>query len=106
LRAVPDKLWGAILMGGAVLLPLFLPWLDRSRVNSIRYRGWLYKVALALFAVSFVALGWLGTQPADRVFVLAGRIFSVIYFAFFLLMPYYTSIDKTKPVPERVVYHG
>jgi ubiquinol-cytochrome c reductase cytochrome b subunit len=106
LRAVPDKLWGAILMSGAVLLPMFLPWLDRSRVNSIRYRGWLYKVALTLFAVSFVVLGWLGMQPADRVFVLAARIFSVIYFAFFLLMPYYTSIDKTKPVPERVVYHG
>ncbi|MCH7834775.1 MAG: cytochrome bc complex cytochrome b subunit [Proteobacteria bacterium] len=106
LRAVPDKLWGAILMGGAVLMPLFLPWLDRSRVNSIRYRGWLYKVALSLFAISFVVLGWLGTQPADGVYVLAARICSVIYFAFFLLMPYYTSIDKTKPVPERVVYHG
>ncbi len=106
LRAVPDKLWGAILMAGAVLLPLFLSWLDRSRVNSIRYRGWLYKVALTLFAVSFVALGWLGMQPADGVFVMAARFFSVIYFAFFLLMPYYTSIDKTKPVPERVVYHG
>jgi ubiquinol-cytochrome c reductase cytochrome b subunit len=106
LRAVPDKLWGAILMSGAVLLPMFLPWLDRSRVKSIRYRGWFYKAALTLFAVSFVVLGWLGTQPADRVFVLAARIFSVIYFAFFLLMPYYTSIDKTKPVPERVVYHG
>ena len=106
LRAVPDKLWGAILMGGAVLLPMFLPCLDRSRVNSIRYRGWLYKVALTLFTVSFVALGWLGMQPADRVFVLAARIFSVIYFAFFLLMPYYTSIDKTKPVPERVVYRA
>ena len=106
LRAVPDKLWGAILMSGAVLLPMFLPWLDRSRVNSIRYRGWFYKAALTLFAVSFVVLGWLGTQPADDVFVLAARIFSVIYFAFFLLMPYYTGIDKTKPVPERVVYHG
>jgi ubiquinol-cytochrome c reductase cytochrome b subunit len=106
LRAVPDKLWGAILMSGAVLLPMFLPWLDRSRVKSIRYRGWFYKAALTLFAVSFVVLGWLGTQPADRVFVLAARIFSVIYFAFFLLMPYYTSIDKTKPVPERVVYRA
>ena len=106
LRAVPDKLWGAILMGGAVLLPMFLPWLDRSRVKSIRYRGWLYKVALTLFAVSFVVLGWLGMQPADRIFVLAARIFSVIYFAFFLLMPYYTGIDKTKPVPERVVYRA
>ncbi len=106
LRAVPDKLWGAILMGGAVFLPMFLPWLDRSRVKSIRYRGWMYRTALATFAVSFLVLGWLGTQPADGVYVLAARIFTVLYFGFFLLMPYYTAIDKTKPVPERVTYHA
>jgi ubiquinol-cytochrome c reductase cytochrome b subunit len=106
LRAVPDKLWGAILMALAVLLPLFLPWLDRSRVKSIRYRGWIYRAALLLFVVSFLALGWLGLQPATGVFVTLARIFSVVYFAFFLLMPYYTAIDKTRPVPDRVVYHG
>ena len=106
LRAVPDKLWGAILMALAVLLPLFLPWLDRSRVKSIRYRGWIYRAALALFVVSFLALGWLGLQPATGVYVTLARIFSVVYFAFFLLMPYYTAIDKTRPVPDRVVYHG
>jgi len=105
LRAVPDKLWGAILMGAAVLLPLFLPWLDRSRVRSIRYRGWIYKLALTLFAISFIALGYLGLKPAENVYVILARIFSIIYFGFFLLMPYYTSIDKTKPVPDRVVYH-
>jgi ubiquinol-cytochrome c reductase cytochrome b subunit len=106
LRAVPNKLWGAILMGGAVLLPLFLPWLDRSRVKSIRYRGWIYRTSLGLFVISFFALGWLGLQPADGMYVTLARIFSVIYFAFFLLMPYYTTIDKTRPVPERVVYHA
>jgi ubiquinol-cytochrome c reductase cytochrome b subunit len=106
LRAVPNKLWGAILMGLAVLLPLALPWLDRGRVRSIRYRGWIYKTALSLFAVSFLVLGWLGVQPAEGVYVLMARVFSVIYFGFFLLMPYYTAIDKTKPVPDRVVYHG
>ncbi|HEX2138665.1 MAG TPA: cytochrome bc complex cytochrome b subunit, partial [Woeseiaceae bacterium] len=106
LRAVPDKLWGAILMAAAVLLPLFLPWLDRSRVKSIRYRGWIYRSALTLFVVSFLALGWLGLQPATGAYVMLARIFSVIYFAFFLLMPYYTAIDKTRPVPDRVVYHG
>jgi ubiquinol-cytochrome c reductase cytochrome b subunit len=105
LRAVPDKLWGAILMGGAVFIPLFLPWLDRSRVRSIRYRGWIYRASLGLFVVSFFALGWLGLQPAEGVYVALARVFSVLYFAFFLLMPYYTSIDKTRPVPERVVYH-
>jgi ubiquinol-cytochrome c reductase cytochrome b subunit len=106
LRAVPDKLWGFILFGASVLLPVFLPWLDRARVKSIRYRGWIYKSALAVFVVSFLSLGWLGMQPAEGVYVMAARIFSVLYFAFFLLMPYYTSIDKTKPVPDRVVYHG
>ena len=106
LRAVPDKLWGAILMAAAVLLPAFLPWLDRSRVKSIRYRGPLYKLALALVVVSFVMLGWLGVQPAEGVYVFMARVGTVVYFAFFLLMPYYTAIDKTKPVPDRVVYNG
>ena len=106
LRAVPDKLWGAILMAVAVLLPVFLPWLDRSRVKSIRYRGWIYKLALTLFVISFLSLGYLGMQPVEPIYVLLARTFSVIYFGFFLLMPYYTTIDKTKPVPDRVVYHG
>jgi ubiquinol-cytochrome c reductase cytochrome b subunit len=106
LRAVPDKLWGFILFGLSVLLPLFLPWLDRARVKSIRYRGWIYKSALSLFVVTFLVLGWLGTMPAEPAYVLAARIFAVLYFAFFILMPYYSVIDKTKPVPERVVYHG
>jgi ubiquinol-cytochrome c reductase cytochrome b subunit len=106
LRAVPSKLWGAIMMGAAVLLPLFLPWLDRSRVKSIRYRGWIYKTALALFVVSFVMLGWLGLQPAEDLYVLLARLFAIGYFSFFLLLPYVTAMDKTKPVPERVVYHA
>jgi len=106
LRAVPDKLIGAMTMGAAVLLPMLLPWLDRSRVKSIRYRGWLYKSALAIFTVSFLVLGWLGTQPASGLYVLLARVFTALYFGFFLLMPYYTVIDKTKPVPDRVVWHG
>ncbi len=106
LRAVPDKLWGAILMASAVLLPLFLPWLDRSRVRSIRYRGWIGKLALTLFVTSFITLGWLGMQPVESIYVILARIFSIIYFGFFLLMPYYTAIDKTKPEPDRVVFHG
>jgi ubiquinol-cytochrome c reductase cytochrome b subunit len=105
LRAVPDKLWGFILFGLSVMLPLFLPWLDRARVKSIRYRGWIYKSALTMFVITFLVLGKLGTMPAEPIYVMIARIFSVLYFAFFLLMPYYTTIDKTKPVPERVVYH-
>ncbi len=106
LRAVPDKLWGFILFAMAVVLPVFLPWLDRCRVRSIRYRGWMYKTALSVFVVTFITLGWLGLQAATPTYVLLARVFSVLYFAFFLLMPFYTAMDKTKPVPDRVVYHG
>ena len=102
LRAVPSKLWGFVLFAIAVILPLFLPWLDKCRVRSIRYRGWMYKTALTIFVITFVSLGWLGLQPAEGVYVRAAQVFSVLYFLFFLLMPYYTSIDKTKPVPDRV----
>jgi len=105
LRAVPDKLWGFILFVAAVLLPVFLPWLDRSRVRSIRYRGWMYKSALTVFVITFFALLLLGLAPAEGAYVMLARIFSVLYFAFFLLMPFYTAMDKTKPVPDRVVYH-
>ena len=105
LRAVPDKLWGFILFVLAVALPIFLPWLDRCRVRSIRSRGWMYKTALSVFVVTFVTLGWLGLQAATPTYVLLARIFSVLYFLFFLLMPFYTAKDKTKPVPDRVVYH-
>ena len=102
LRAVPDKLLGVIAMGGAVFMFVLMPWLDRSPVKSIRYKGPIFKSALAAFVVSFVALGWLGTQQPTTTYTNLARIFSVIYFAFFLLMPFYSTMDKTKPVPERV----
>ena len=105
LRAVPDQRMGALLMLLAVVSFLFLPWLDRSPVKSMRYRGWISRTALALFAVSFVALGYLGLQPAEGLYVVLARIFAAIYFAFFLLMPFYSRIDAVKPVPDRVVYH-
>ncbi|MEM7611245.1 MAG: cytochrome bc complex cytochrome b subunit [Pseudomonadota bacterium] len=106
LRAVPSKLGGVLLMGAAVLLPLFLPWLDKSKVRSIRYKGWITKMALTLFVISFIGLGYLGYMPANDLYVILARILTVVYFAFFLLMPIYSKMDKTKPVPERVVYHG
>ena len=102
LRAIPDKLLGAIMMAASVIVPMFLPWLDKSPVKSIRYRGWIYKFALAIFVISFLILGWLGTQPAEGIYVNLARFFTVTYFLFFILMPYYTKIDKTKMVPERV----
>lgn len=102
LRAVPDKLGGVIAMGAAVSILFLLPWLDRSPVKSIRYRGWKFKTALTLFIISFISLGWLGMQVATPTYTWMARIFSVIYFAFFLGMPFYTSNDNDKPVPERV----
>jgi ubiquinol-cytochrome c reductase cytochrome b subunit len=106
LRAVPDQRMGALLMLLAVVSFLFLPWLDRSPVKSMRYRGWISRTALALFAVSFVALGYLGMQPAEGLYVMLARIFAAIYFAFFLLMPFYSRIDAVKPVPDRVTYRA
>ncbi len=107
LKAVPSKGWGAFLMLAAIVLLFLVPWLDRCKVKSIRYRGWQFKVALAGLVVSFVALGFLGLQPAtEKVYVYAARVFAGIYFAFFLLMPLYTSRERTKPVPERVVFRA
>src|SRR5579862_1658411 len=106
LRAVPNQRIGALLLLLAVAAFFFLPWLDRSPVKSMRYRGWMSRSALALFALSFVVLGFLGLQPAEGLYVVLARIFTVIYFAFFLLMPIYSRLDPVKPVPERVTYHA
>ncbi len=102
LRAVPSKLGGVIAMGAAIAILFVLPWLDRSPVRSMRYKGIHSKIWLALFAVSFVVLGVLGAIPAGPVETLLARIFTVIYFLFFLLMPFYTSMETVKPVPDRV----
>ena len=104
LRAVPDKFAGVIAMGGAIVVFFLLPWLDRCKVKSIRYRGGIFKKALALFVISFLALGYLGTQPVTPFFTILTRIFTAIYFAFFLLMPIYTRWEKTKPVPKSVTH--
>ena len=106
LRAVPSfagtQVWGVLVMGAALVILFFLPWLDRSPVKSIRYKGPIFKTAIAIFVVSFVVLGYLGTQPATPIATLLAQIFTALYFLFFLLMPLYSKLDKTKPVPERV----
>jgi ubiquinol-cytochrome c reductase cytochrome b subunit len=106
LRAIPSfggtQVWGVIVMGAAIVVLFFLPWLDRSPVKSIRYRGPIFKVALALFAVSFIVLGLCGLRPPSGIFPLLARIGTGVYFAFFLLMPWYSRWDTVKPVPERV----
>ncbi|MGI0117349.1 cytochrome b [Zooshikella sp. RANM57] len=102
LRAIPDKLMGVIAMGAAIAILFVLPWLDRSPVKSIRYKGWMSKVAIVLFAISFLWLGYLGAMPATDTRTFWAQVCTVIYFLFFLLMPWYTRVEKTKPVPERV----
>tara|TARA_B100000029_G_C17607810_1_gene968093 strand:- start:2503 stop:3753 length:1251 start_codon:yes stop_codon:yes gene_type:complete len=102
------KLWGVIAMGAAIVIFFFLPWLDRSRVRSIRYRGWMYKTMLTLFVVNFVMLGFLGTRNPGHIDlfwlknVTWAQIGLVVYFAFFFLMPIYTRLDKTRPEPDRL----
>ena len=105
LRAIPDKLLGVMTMGGAVMILFLLPWLDKSPVKSIRYRGWLTKLLIAIFVVAFVALGWLGLQSGSTVQTFMARLFTFYYFAFFITMPVWTRIDATKPVPQRVPEH-
>jgi len=111
LRAVPpmfgSQFPGVLVMFGSIALFFFLPWLDRSPVKSIRYKGAIFKTALAIFAVTFVFLGYLGVVASTEMILgveasIWAPIFTAIYFAFFLLMPIYSKLDKTKPVPERV----
>ena len=106
LRAVPSKGMGALLLLLSVAAYLFLPWLDRSPVKSMRYKGWMSRTALALFTVSFVVLAYLGMQPAEGLYVVLARIFAFIYFLYFIAMPFYTYFEKVNPVPERVTYHA
>ncbi len=102
------KLWGVMAMGAAIVVLFLLPWLDRSRVRSIRYRGWMYKTALTIFVVAFIILGYLGTKNPTHVDLFAfqnvywAQVCMILYFLFFLLMPWYTSRDATKPEPDRV----
>ncbi len=120
LRGVPplfnSQFPGVVAMGVSVMILFLLPWLDRGAVKSIRYRGLYFKVALTAFVIAFLILGYLGTEPitvwgqfggwlgnADRATV-AARICTVIYFLFFILMPWYTKADQTKPEPQRVTH--
>ena len=110
LRAVPSfagtQVWGVMVMGAAVLILFLVPWLDRSPVKSIRYKGPIYKIALTIFVLSFFALAVCGLKPPAGIYPTLAKVCTVLYFLFFILMPFYTKLDKTKPVPERVTMHG
>lgn len=102
LRAIPNKLLGVIAMGLAIAVLFFLPWLDRSKVKSIRYKGPLSKIILCVFVVSFLGLGYFGMSAPSPLYTLLSQICSVFYFSFFLFMPIYSRFDTTFEVPKRL----
>ena len=102
LLGLDAKFWGFVVMAGAIVVPAVLPWLDKSPVKSIRYKGWISKFMLATFVVSFLILGYLGTIPPSPQATALAQICTILYFAYFVLMPWYTRAEKTKPEPERV----
>ncbi|CEK11737.1 cytochrome b [Legionella hackeliae] len=102
LRAIPDKLFGVITMGAAIVVLFFIPWLDKSPVRSMRYKGIYSRLALAAFVISFIMLGWLGTVIMTPWKQVLARIFTAVYFAYFVFMPFYTRYEAHKIVPERI----
>ncbi|QSX36638.1 cytochrome b [Shewanella sedimentimangrovi] len=104
LRAVPNKLGGVVMMGLSIAVLFILPWLDRCKVKSVRYRSMLHRLNIGQFAVSFVVLGYLGAVPATPTLTIVARIFTITYFGFFLALWLYSKNEKTKPVPTRVTH--
>jgi ubiquinol-cytochrome c reductase cytochrome b subunit len=100
--AIDAKVWGVAMMGAATLIFFLLPWLDRSPVKSIRYKGPLFRTALTIFVIVFLVLGYYGVQTVTPVGTVISQVGTLIYFSFFLLMPWYSAMDKTKPEPDRV----
>ncbi len=99
------KFWGVVLMGVSVMILAGLPWLDQSRVKSIRYRPDWHKYVYALFGIAFLVLGYLGVMPPTEIRTLVAQISTFIYFGFFLLMPWWSAMGEFKPVPDRVTFH-
>jgi len=104
LEGIDAKFWGVVVMGAAVIILFFLPWLDRSPAKSIRYRPGWHKAVLAVFVVDFIVLGYLGTQPPSPTGQLVSQVGTVFYFAFFLLMPWWSRLGEFKTVPERITF--
>ena len=105
LRAIPDKLGGVLAMGLAIFVLFLMPWLDRCKVKSIRYRSLTYKILLTSFVISFIGLGYIGMMAPTPILTILGRLFTLVYFGFFVLLYLTSKNEKTKPVPERVTMH-
>ena len=104
LKTFDAKFWGVVVMGGAVIILFFLPWLDNATAKSIRYRPTWHKVLYGIFVVNFAVLGYLGIQPPSDIGTLVAQIGTLFYFGFFLLMPWWSTIGTFKPVPDRVTF--
>jgi ubiquinol-cytochrome c reductase cytochrome b subunit len=104
LKTFDAKFWGVVVMGGAVIILFFLPWLDASPVRSIRYRPGWHKALYGIFVVFFVVLGYLGIQPPSPLGTLTAQVMTIYYFGFFLLMPLWSRLGAFKPVPDRIVF--
>jgi ubiquinol-cytochrome c reductase cytochrome b subunit len=100
------KFWGVLVMGGSVVILFFMPWLDQSPVKSIRYRPGWHKAVYGVFVVVFLILGYLGIEPPDPLKTAISQVGTVLYFGFFLLMPWWSQMGTFKPVPDRVVFHA
>ena len=106
LKAFDAKFWGVVVMGGAVIIMFFLPWFDRSPVKSIRYRPGWHKIMYGLFVVDMFVLGYLGIKPVSDLGTLMSQAGTLFYFAFFLLMPWWSRIGEFKRVPDRVTFEA
>src|SRR6185369_9483042 len=106
LKTFDAKFWGVVIMGGAVLILFFLPWLDHSPVKSIRYRPSWHRIVYGLFLIFFLALGYLGSQPPSPAGNYISQLGTLVYFGFFLLMPWWSRMGVFKPVPDRVTFNA
>jgi ubiquinol-cytochrome c reductase cytochrome b subunit len=104
LKFFDAKFWGVVVMGGAVIILFFLPWLDHSPVKSIRYRPDWHKYLYGIFVVDFLVLGYLGIKPPSDAGTLVSQVGTLYYFGFFLLMPWWSRAGSFKPVPDRVTF--
>ena len=104
LKTFEAKFWGVAVMGGAVVILAFLPWLDYSPVKSIRYRPDWHKIVYGIFVVNFCILGYLGVQPPSDMGNIVSQIGTLLYFGFFVLMPWWSRLGTFKPVPDRVTF--
>jgi ubiquinol-cytochrome c reductase cytochrome b subunit len=102
--AIDAKFWGVVVMGGAVVILFFLPWLDFSPVKSIRYRPSWHMVVYGIFVINFLILGYLGVQPPSPIGERVSQVGTLFYFGFFLLMPWWSRLGEFKPVPDRVTF--